>query len=63
MDLKLATYFTAFDIRTILNEERLLDKFKNIFKELGINKVYLENYRDGYVIPAETMERVKKLFE
>ncbi|ADX83616.1 hypothetical protein [Saccharolobus islandicus] len=59
-EFKLAVYVTAPTLKS-LNEERtnhLIEKLK----ELGVSKVYLENYRDGLTLDANTMVKFKEVF-
>ncbi|AKA73171.1 hypothetical protein [Saccharolobus solfataricus] len=60
-EFKLAVYVTAPTLRG-LNEERI-KKLIEKFKELGVVKIYLENYRDGIMLDVNTMIKFKEVFE
>ncbi|TRM80670.1 hypothetical protein DJ531_11975 [Sulfolobus sp. A20-N-F6] len=39
------------------------NKISSLLKEMNITKIYLENYRDGYLLSTDEMSKVKHLFE
>ncbi|QGA55347.1 hypothetical protein GFS03_12580 [Sulfolobus sp. E5-1-F] len=61
MEFKLVVYVTAPTLGS-LNEERTKKLIEEL-KELGVEKVYLENYRDGKVLDVNIMTKFKEIFE
>lgn len=63
-DLKLATYITAHSVIKILkNEQSIIEKLRKLFKEIGVIKLYIENYRDGLLLSVEEITKAKRLFD
>ena len=63
MKPRIATFMTAHTVRRIVKEKDYLNKLKNIFNELNIEKVYIENYRSGLQVTTEELRKARKLLE
>ena len=60
-NFKLAIYCTAQSMEKI-TEEALEEQLAFFQKYSGCDKVYLEPYRDGLMIPDEQLEMLKAFF-
>jgi hypothetical protein len=59
---KLALYVTAHTVREMLQKRELAQKLTEKCKAFGIEKLYIENYRDGLTLTSEEVSKVAKLF-
>jgi hypothetical protein len=60
-NFKLVLYCTAQNMVNI-SEEALLKQLDFFLKYCGCDKVYLEPYRDGLMIPEEQLKMLKRVF-
>jgi hypothetical protein len=57
-----STLFTAQDVRDHLATERGRGEALEFCRKLGISKVYVETFRDGYQAEAQTLETARDFF-
>ena len=62
MALKLAAYVTAHTVRKLANGEISFSDAHRLLDNLGVDKVYLENYRSGLTVTLEELKRVADMF-
>lgn len=63
MVTKFALYVALPSINIVLSEISKFNTLVSTLKRLSFDKVYLENYREGQVINADVMAKVRDMFE
>ncbi|RLE95782.1 MAG: hypothetical protein DRJ57_06250, partial [Thermoprotei archaeon] len=61
--VKLAIYVTAHTVRKIARGELDLSSVKRLLHKLGVEKVYLENYRFGLLVERGELEAAISVFK
>jgi len=62
-ETKLAVYVTAHTVKKLVGGALAPERALALLYRLGVEKVYLENYRDGLLVPPSELEKARKLFE
>src|SRR5208337_500470 len=57
-----STLFTAQDVRDHLSTEKGRGEALDFCRKMGISKVYVEAFRDGYQADAQTLETARDFF-
>jgi hypothetical protein len=61
--LKIATLFTAQDVRSYLSSDEGINGAIDWCKKTGVTHVFIETFRDGYTAERDTLERAKSRFK
>lgn len=57
---RFSIYMTAHAVREFGKNEELFRRFLDVAKSLGVERVYVENYRDGLLLPDEEVDAMAK---
>lgn len=57
-----STLFTAQDVRDHLSNEKSRNEALEFCRKMGISKVYVETFRDGYQADAQTLKAARDFF-
>ncbi len=57
-----STLFTAQDVRDHLSSEKGRNEALDFCRKMGISKVYVETFRDGYQADAQTLKAARDFF-
>lgn len=63
MTTKFSIYITIGSIKEFINDLDKLNRFMSLIKDLGIEKTYLENYRDGVLLNKNIVYKMRDMFE
>jgi hypothetical protein len=61
--LKIATLFTAQNVRDLLGNKQGMNNAIDWCKKTGVTHVFIESYRDGYTADRKTLENARDRFK
>lgn len=63
MKPKLAMYLARHSVENVVSNGSLAERFVELLKDMGFEKVYIENYRDGKTLDFKIIESAVRVFE